>query len=529
MPILGPEQPMPTLAWLRCDPPSPPREPVAGMPEVGLWEAAAGRAYQAARQRTLSGEVSAAAEAVVLQVLAGWEAFDALRHLPRDERDPRLTRKRQDEALIVAARLIGPIPVWLSARRKLAESLITLTAGASPEVGSYVALLFDYDVPELEASQQGGSAWSKAIRALDLYRRRNPRAPAWQELHKCLKAGLPKEAIRRLEPEIGEPPTESSGLEAEHHDVEFSIRRSKRPITLVGPSGSGKTRLAKQIHAWLGGQKPFVHINCHALTPSLVEAELFGTEKGFATGVGENKGAFERAGDGVLFLDEIGDAPPELLGKLLTAIEERQAYRVGGSKPVTFGQFRLVFATQSDLEARVGEGLFRADLMYRMGRMYRLAGLSERSDQDFRQIVRVVFQSVVQELQGERSLVEQPGPSLVAWMYEERQRLFPGEIRSVRNVLEDAVLAAEQRHDTRINRQDIEHAARVGGGRPRATVEPLPPGERLARYQQLLREGTSDNETLRGALGYPATPEGRKSFREWKTRHRNSTGKETEK
>lgn len=528
MPILGPEQPMPTLGWLRCDPPVAPRAPVAGMPDITSWESIAERTYQAATHRTISGEVGAEAEAMVLQVLAGWAAVDALRESPKDERAPGLSRTHTDEGIRLAARLIAPIPRWLGARRKLAEWLIDEGKEAGFEAACHLLLLFEDEPPELGLRELPAQPWASAILALDLYRRRSPDSPSLAALHQRARAGLSKQAYRELKPELGDAPTESSRVEAEPEELKFFIRRSKRPITLLGPSGSGKTRLAKQIHAWLGADKPWIHVNCHALAPNLVEAELFGIEKGVASGVGERKGAFELAGDGVLFLDEIGDAPLELLGKLLTAIEERKAHRVGGSEPKTFGKFRLVFATHADLEARVGEGLFRADLLYRMGRMYRLPSLAERTETDFRDIMRHVFQEVTHSLEGDTTQVEQPDEALVTWMFAERQRLFPGEIRSLRNMLEEALLAVEQRGEARIKRQDLENAVRVASPRPRSLAEPLPPAERLARYRQLVHESVSDNETLRSALGYPATPDGRKAFREWKTRHRTQIEKEIE-
>ncbi|MEZ4473318.1 MAG: hypothetical protein R3F60_21525 [bacterium] len=106
-------------------------------------------------------------------------------------------------------------------------------------------------------------------------------------------------------------------------------------------------------------------------------------------------------------------------------------------------------------------------------------------------------------------------------MYTERQRLFPGEVRSIRNVLEEAILAVECRGENAIKRQDVDGAVHAVSSRPRSPVEPLPPSERLARYGELVRQGVSDNDTLRNELGYPETPEGRKSFREWKARHRD--------
>ncbi|MEZ4473319.1 MAG: sigma 54-interacting transcriptional regulator [bacterium] len=328
-PILGLSQPAPSLGWLRCDPPRPPRLLTAGMPDTSRWAAVADRAYEAATRRTWSGSVPAGTEGVALQVLVAWAAVDELRRSPETPHDPARSLRRREAGLLLATRLIAPIPAWLSVRRKLAEWLLNLAEGTSQEVGGHLLLLFDEDPPANRWGPPEVSGWAQAVLALDLYRRRSPLAPSRATLHQALQRGLSREAIRDLEPELGAPPGPSPGGREPRGELEYFVRRSVRPLTLLGPSGSGKTRLAKQIHAWLGREKPFVHVNCHALSANLIEAELFGTEPGFATGVKKNQGAFERAGDGVLFLDEIGDAPVELLGKLLTAIEERQAYRVG--------------------------------------------------------------------------------------------------------------------------------------------------------------------------------------------------------
>lgn len=519
---------MPTLGWLRCDPPVAPRALVAGMPDISSWASAAERAYQGASRQTISGEVGDEDEAVALQVLAGWAAVDALRELPRDPRDPRREQRQRDAHIRLAARLIAPIPRWLGTRLTLAKWLEEEGRAAGIEAACHLLLLFEEEPPDLGRRELPADPWARAIVALDLYRRRSPHAPSGAELHEWARKGLSKQAYRELRPQLGDAPTASTKIRPELEELKFFVDRSRRPITLLGPSGSGKTRLAKQIHAWRGAESPWIHINCHALAPTLVEAELFGIEKGSATGVDGRKGAFERAGDGVLFLDEIGDAPIELLGKLLTAIEERRAHRVGGAKPVTFGQFRLVFATHADLEARVAEGLFRADLLYRMGRMYRVPSLAERTEAEFREIVLRVFQDVAHGLEGDTTPVNQPDEALVAWMFAERQRLFPGEIRSLRNVLEEALLAVEQRGETRIKRRDIEDAVRVASPRPRPAAERLPPAERVARYRQLVGEGVTDNETLRKELGYSDTPEGKKAFREWKTKHKHLIEKEIE-
>src|SRR5205814_3418186 len=136
-------------------------------------------------------------------------------------------------------------------------------------------------------------------------------------------------------------------------------------------TGTGKGLLAQYIHqAGLKheGKKaedaPFVHVNCSALPPSLVESELFGHEKGaFTDAKAARQGLFEMAEGGTIFLDEIGDMPIDLQAKILTVVEEGLYRRVGGSRDKSFNA-RIITATNQPLEQRVEEGKFRLDPLY---------------------------------------------------------------------------------------------------------------------------------------------------------------------
>jgi Nif-specific regulatory protein len=142
---------------------------------------------------------------------------------------------------------------------------------------------------------------------------------------------------------------------------------SRATVLLRGESGTGKEAIAQAIH-YLSPRKdrPFVKINCAALSETLLESELFGHEKGAFTGAsGERKGRFELAHGGTLFLDEIGDISPAFQAKLLRVLQEREFDRVGGSKPVKV-DVRLICATNRDLEKMVQRGEYRADLYYRI-------------------------------------------------------------------------------------------------------------------------------------------------------------------
>ncbi len=139
------------------------------------------------------------------------------------------------------------------------------------------------------------------------------------------------------------------------------------PILLLGESGTGKEVLASLIHSWSrrrGG--PFVALNLAAFPEGLVESELFGHEKGAFTGaVSRKEGHLENARGGTLFLDEIGELPPAVQPKLLRVLESRRSYRVGGKEEVEL-DFRLVTATNRNLEKEVEAGRFRMDLYYRI-------------------------------------------------------------------------------------------------------------------------------------------------------------------
>ncbi|MCE3264264.1 MAG: transcriptional regulator [Pseudoduganella sp.] len=146
---------------------------------------------------------------------------------------------------------------------------------------------------------------------------------------------------------------------------------AKSPATVLiqGETGCGKELVAQAIHreSPLGANRPFVAVNCGAIAESLLESELFGHEEGAFTGArrGGHAGLFEAANRGTLFLDEIGEMPLALQTRLLRVLEEREVVRVGGTRPIPVN-VRIISATHCDLEARVRDGRFRADLFYRL-------------------------------------------------------------------------------------------------------------------------------------------------------------------
>jgi len=183
------------------------------------------------------------------------------------------------------------------------------------------------------------------IDKLKLYALATPPAPAVQD------AGLGiSPALRRIEAQLPQ------------------LAAKARTVLITGESGVGKEMVAHAFHrlAPEGESAPFVAVNCGAFPEGLLEAELFGHEKGAFTGaVRTHKGVFEQADGGTLFLDEIGDMPYPMQVKLLRVIQERRVTRVGGEKSIPV-DLRLISATHQDLRKRVTQNLFREDLYYRL-------------------------------------------------------------------------------------------------------------------------------------------------------------------
>jgi two-component system NtrC family response regulator len=151
-------------------------------------------------------------------------------------------------------------------------------------------------------------------------------------------------------------------------------------VMLLGASGTGKELLARAVHERSDrSEGPFVAINCAAIPENLLEAELFGYERGAFTGaVKSNVGKIELAQGGTLFLDEVGDIPLPLQVKLLRFLQERVIERIGGRQPIAVDT-RIVCATHQDLQAMIGDGRFREDLYYRLAEVVvKIPTLAER-------------------------------------------------------------------------------------------------------------------------------------------------------
>ena len=165
-------------------------------------------------------------------------------------------------------------------------------------------------------------------------------------------------------------------------DLVEGVAQIDSPVIIYGESGTGKELVAKAIHdAGPRRDKPFIKVNCAALNESLLESELFGHVKGAYTGAHKDRmGRFESAGDGDIFLDEIGDLPASTQVKLLRVLEERIIERVGDHRPIPV-QARIITATNRDLTDLVARNLFRQDLYYRINVIpIRMPALRERRE-----------------------------------------------------------------------------------------------------------------------------------------------------
>lgn len=213
---------------------------------------------------------------------------------------------------------------------------------------------------------------------------------------------------------------------------------SSTTVLITGESGVGKERIARTIHELGGENRPFVAINCGALTETLLEAELFGYEKGAFTGaLRSRRGLFEQADGGTLFLDEIGDMSLGMQIKLLRALQERCITRIGAETPTPVN-IRLLCATHRDLKEMVGDGEFREDLYYRINVVQlRVPPLRERRE-DILWLSRLFLAEFAGR--GEKPPVLTPTAEQTLLAYP-----WPGNIRELRNTLERASLLTDSR------------------------------------------------------------------------------------
>lgn len=209
-------------------------------------------------------------------------------------------------------------------------------------------------------------------------------------------------------------------------------------VLLLGESGTGKELFARAVHHLSARRdKPFVAINCAAIPESLIESELFGHERGSFTGAHERKpGKFELATGGTIFLDEIGELPLNVQGKLLRAIEMKEVDRVGGRAPVQV-DVRIVAATNRDLEGASQAGEFRRDLFFRLSVFpVRIPPLRERGA-DVEMLAKHFAVTFGNEMRGRDAVLSDAALAAIE-RYD-----FPGNVRELQNAIERACILAD--------------------------------------------------------------------------------------
>ncbi|MBO8173284.1 MAG: sigma 54-interacting transcriptional regulator [Bacillaceae bacterium] len=225
----------------------------------------------------------------------------------------------------------------------------------------------------------------------------------------------------------------------EAKELAAKVAKSRSTVLIRGESGTGKELFAHAIHeASDRSEGPFVRLNCAAIPPDLMEAELFGYEEGAFTGAkkGGKPGKIELAQGGTLFLDEIGDMPLNMQAKLLRVLQEKEVERVGGTQ-LKQVDIRIIAATNRPLEDMVKKGEFREDLYYRLNVFHvRIPPLRERGE-DILTTARFILGQLNQELE-----------TNVTEFHPDVEKLFmgyhwPGNVRELQNVIERAIHMAE--------------------------------------------------------------------------------------
>lgn len=254
----------------------------------------------------------------------------------------------------------------------------------------------------------------------------------------------------------------------------WKAANSRFNVILTGESGTGKSKLAREIHnAGEDPGSPFIEVNCNAIAPTLFESELFGYVRGAFTGAKSegNVGYFEAADGGTIFLDEIGEIPPEIQVKLLHVLQNKIIYRVGSSKPVKV-DVRVIAATNKNLEEEVAMGRFRQDLFYRINVFpIDIPPLRERKA-DLYVLINQLLKNICDYYELERKQFS--GEAIQKMIAYD----WPGNVRELENVIERAITLCDS------NIIYSEHL-RIGKGSIPKTMK-----EMLAREEERILEMT---------------------------------------
>ncbi len=323
-------------------------------------------------------------------------------------------------------------------------------AGLAVSSGRYAAVVSDIRLPDI-----GGDELYFSLKSCGV------RLPPWlfitgygaiDRAVELLKAGASDyitkpfdldALVEKLAGLLAEPPAEPvscrlgvSGAMRHMETLLPRLAQQARTVLISGESGVGKEVVARELHRLASGtaDSPFIAVNCGAISENLLEAELFGHEKGAFTGaVRARPGVFEQADGGTLFLDEVGDMPLAMQVKLLRAIQDRRIVRVGGERAVPV-DLRLICATHRDLREMVEEGSFRDDLFYRIHVIHlRIPPLRERRE-DIVWLARRLLATYCADHPGEhKRLTASVEQALL--MHQ-----WPGNIRELKHAIERACI-----------------------------------------------------------------------------------------
>ena len=274
------------------------------------------------------------------------------------------------------------------------------------------------------------------------------------------------------------------------------VAPSPATVLILGENGTGKELVARAIHNnSLRSSKPFVAVNCAALSEGILESELFGHEKGAFTGADRmRKGRFEFANNGTLFLDEVGDLPAATQIKLLRVLENREIMRVGSNEPIKVN-VRLISATNRDIEQLVKEGKFRQDLYYRL----KVVTIALPPLRDRRSDIPILVKRFMEEFS---EAYDRPEPTISQAAMRALQGYdWPGNVRELRNVMESMFVVDV---DGRLDLEDVPEEILGHQGRLSTTIahdsligRPLEEVEAYYIEQSLKQTGGNREEAAR--------------------------------
>ena len=261
-------------------------------------------------------------------------------------------------------------------------------------------------------------------------------------LNRACETSSLKQQLQTVQQRLEEPATCDRLIGSSPHmkrvyQLVRSVANLNASVLVTGDSGTGKELIARAIHN-LGSRssRPFVAVSCGAIPETLIEAELFGHEKGAFTGtVGSREGYFEQAADGTLFLDEIGDLSLFTQVKLLRVLQQMEFSRLGSNRLIPL-RARLIFATHRDLAQLVAEGKFRQDLFYRINVMRIESPQLQEHPEDIPSIAKHMLHKYAQAFQKPMEGIEPEALEML------QSYPWPGNVRELENVLQRAIILA---------------------------------------------------------------------------------------